>query len=119
MSSCVLFSGRGRRGRGEYGAAWRDGKPRLAHRLAYEDVFGEIPEGHAVHHTCETPLCVNPDHLVLVAQREHLRLYHSTERCIHGHRKVTLASGKRYCRVCHRERERLRRQARKESLCPV
>lgn len=76
MSGCVLFDGKGRRGRGEYGAVTREKKSCLAHRLAYEDAFGSIPEGFDVHHTCETKLCVNPEHLELVRHGEHRRLHH-------------------------------------------
>ena len=32
------------------------------HRLMYQ---GEIPPNHVVRHTCDTPACINPDHLVL------------------------------------------------------
>lgn len=34
-------------------------------RYVYEWVNGPIPEGMVVRHRCDTPLCVNPDHLEL------------------------------------------------------
>lgn len=40
-------------------------KLRKAHRLSWEDARGPIPPGMHVCHRCDTPACVNPDHLFL------------------------------------------------------
>lgn len=37
----------------------------LAHRFMYELVKGPIPSGLYACHTCDTPLCINPDHIFL------------------------------------------------------
>lgn len=46
--------------------------PLLAHRVAWELSFGPIPEGSCVLHSCDTRLCVRPDHLWLGSQTENL-----------------------------------------------
>lgn len=49
-----------------YGRIHVDGKPRRLHRLIFEMATREkIPTGLLVCHTCDTPLCCNPDHLFL------------------------------------------------------
>lgn len=48
-----------------YGRFGLNGKTELAHRAAYMLYKGRIPEGMCVCHTCDTPACVNPDHLFL------------------------------------------------------
>ena len=48
-----------------YGRFFLDGKPKYAHRLAYEAANGSIPNGMIVRHRCDTPACINPQHLLL------------------------------------------------------
>lgn len=42
-----------------------------AHRVAYEEVHGPIPEGMHVHHLCHTKACVNVEHMQLMTNRDH------------------------------------------------
>jgi hypothetical protein len=37
----------------------------LAHRIAYLVFVGDVPDGMFVMHTCDTPSCINPKHLVI------------------------------------------------------
>lgn len=47
---------------------------RPAHRFSYELSCGEIPPGFEVHHLCGNRQCVNPDHLVGLSRRDHVKL---------------------------------------------
>jgi hypothetical protein len=44
-----------------------------AHRVAYVLAKGAVPNGSVVMHSCDTPACVNPDHLALGTQGDNVR----------------------------------------------
>jgi len=50
----------------------RWGKEQRAHRIAYLLEKGSIPPGMNVCHSCDTPACVNPDHLFLGTQKRNM-----------------------------------------------
>lgn len=100
--------------------AWR-----LIHRVVYEHFKGPIPEGLTIDHLCRNRLCVNPEHLEAVSNKENIlrgeafsAKYARRDACIHGH-LFTKENTYRYvykgidqgriCRACHRDRERARR----------
>lgn len=53
-----------------YGRIKVAGKDILAHRVAYQLVRGDIPEGMDVDHRCLNRPCVNPAHLRLVTRKQ-------------------------------------------------
>jgi hypothetical protein len=57
---------RGAKSLGGYGGGRViNGRRVEAHRLAWIDTHGPIPDGMCVLHHCDVPPCVNPDHLFL------------------------------------------------------
>src|SRR6267142_2806044 len=57
-----------------YGVFNSNGTIVLAHRHSYELLNGPVPEGKELHHKCETPRCVNPEHLEPLTHKENVLL---------------------------------------------
>lgn len=64
---------------------------KLAHRISWEAVNGEIPDGLYVLHSCDNPLCVNPEHLSLGTQKKNMEDCSSRGRAV-GRRKIDEAT---------------------------
>ena len=60
-SGCWLWLG-AEKGNG-YGNVKQGRRNTTAHRRSWEEHNGPIPKGMHVCHKCDTPSCVNPDHL--------------------------------------------------------
>jgi hypothetical protein len=70
MSECVLWAGH--KDRNGYGVTKVRGMNFFAHRLAYEEAHGAIPEGLCCLHKCDNPPCCNPNHLFLGTQADNM-----------------------------------------------
>ena len=66
-----------------YGSFRVAGKTVLAHRKFFERANGPIPRGLHVCHKCDTPQCVNPDHLFLGTASDNMRDMHKKGRWNH------------------------------------
>lgn len=141
MSECIPWQGyinsKGYgviRTRGEY-------RNKRAHRVAYEEAFGPIPEGHVIDHRCHNEAvargecaggeecphrrCVNPDHLEAVSHQVNIARgalgYESRSKCRKGVHDITETDAwfvgvhGRQCRGCIRDRNKERAAARKRA----
>lgn len=93
----------------EYGSFTAPGRRSvLAHRWAYEQLRGPIPEGLTLDHLCGVKRCVNPDHLEPVTIGENVRRWSSKRTtCPQGHAYDYVApDGWRGCRLCRKAAKR-------------
>lgn len=93
-------------------------KNRGAHRLVYELLRGQIPEGLELDHLCRVRSCVNPDHLQPVSHQVNtlrgetlVAAYAGRTHCKNGHAYTkenlcNTSAGYRRCLTCARSRNR-------------
>lgn len=63
FSGCLIWTGSTHTN--GYGAISFNGQQTSTHRAVWTEANGEIPEGMCVLHRCDTPPCVNIDHLFM------------------------------------------------------
>lgn len=89
-----------------------DGISMTAHKAVCLLSGIDVPTGSDVHHTCRNRLCVNPDHLEVVAHATHAGAHTKTV-CKHGHEFTPENTSwvnrknrkpEKRCKKCHRNR---------------
>lgn len=88
------------------------GKRRMAHVVAWNMKFGEVPAGLQLDHLCRNRACVNTDHLEPVTGKVNVNrgYWGMRTKCNRGHdldgvRRDAWKAGAmvRYCKTCNRE----------------
>lgn len=123
--TCWLWTGATSKGYGLFAVQAAGRRVTMqAHRFAYMDVVGPIPEGMQLDHECMVRACVRPDHLQVVDNRTNAMLGNGISRChadqtecIHGHaftpeNTYVKPDGGRQCKACRRATDRKRRPPR-------
>lgn len=100
----------------------------MAHRVAYEALVGQIPDGLVIDHLCRNRRCVNPAHLEAVTQLVNVMrgegvgvINAAKSECLDGHEftpenTYMTPRGGRACMACQRRRSR-EYHARKSARC--
>ena len=108
---------------GARGTAWHNGEYLQTHRAMWIARYGEIPDGLCVCHSCDTSLCLNPEHLWLGTHQQNMQDMRlkgrssgaSATHCKQGHPLSgdnliqSLLVGKnpqRRCKICRTEYDR-------------
>lgn len=93
----------------------RHNKVYYAHRLAYSDANGGIPEGYHIHHLCDNKVCINPTHLIALTPDDHRALHTKPKsletlakkvECKLGHPLDGRNKIQRFCLTCKHEAQR-------------
>lgn len=110
-NSCWDWKAGKLQGYGRFG--WKK-KNMQAHRVAFIELKGPVPEGLVLDHLCRNRSCVNPSHMEAVSISENVRRgmavtnkNRELTHCRRGHEfnsaNTYLKNGWRYCRACRRE----------------
>jgi len=114
--TCWLWMGGRNNGYGYFRLGGTGGPRAYAHRFAYEQLIGPVPDGLQLDHLCRVRHCVNPAHLEPVTSRENCLRGESLQaanaqktHCPKGHlydaaNTWITAEGWRACRTCQNAR---------------
>lgn len=99
-----------------YGKILANSTAYYAHRIMYENVIGEIPQGLQIDHLCRVRACINPEHLQAVTRHEnilrgtaHSAINARKTHCKRGHeftQENTYSNNGRWCKTCKRLRRK-------------
>lgn len=111
---CLVWTGCKIGGYGQFRTGGEGSARVPAHRWAYEQERGPIPDGMHLDHLCRNPACVNPLHVDPVTPRENTARGRGARRthCLRGHAyedlntRVDPRTGAQQCRACARDRAR-------------
>jgi hypothetical protein len=113
-TTCILWTGY--INESGYGQKTVGRKRYLAHRWAWIEENGEIPEGMTIDHLCRVRNCINVGHMEVVTPRENIMrgdtIAARNAAKTHCHKGHTLEdayikpSGGRDCRTCRKERRK-------------
>ena len=115
--SCWLWTGALCKGYGHFMLAQRPAVTTKAHRYAFKQLVGPIPDDMTIDHLCLNKACVNPDHMEIVTFSENSKRGNPLKsRCLNGHafndaNTYYYRNGRRKCRTCERDRMRKYRAA--------
>lgn len=109
-ADCWIWTGaRNQKG---YGVFWNGERTYPAHRFAYEEQHGPIPDGLVPDHLCRNRACTRPSHIEVVTNCVNIlrgvgtaAMHARQTHCLRGHR----LDGSRRCKACDRIRARARR----------
>ena len=108
-----------------YGQLKIGGKVRLIHRLSWELVHGEVPEGMQVMHSCDNPPCWEIAHLSLGSPKDNMQDMFSKGRANkaqgaqHGNAKISEADAREILRLAATKELTQRAIAARYGLHPV
>jgi hypothetical protein len=98
-----------------YGSFYWEKKQYPSHRVAYEIMVGDVPQGLELDHLCKNRKCCNPEHLEAVTHKQNLlrgdtivAINSKKTHCPQGHpyfgENLLIKQGSRHCRKCHNGR---------------
>lgn len=109
-----------------YGHARFNGKHILIHRLVLHLVKNfDLSSNFVVCHSCDNPLCINIEHLIVGTQGYNLEDAYKKKRkrpsnkythatyCVNGHK---FGEGRRICRICKNNRQNKSRRFKRDNL---
>jgi hypothetical protein len=91
MNDCIIPKGEVTRL--GYIRLWNKGNRILAHKKAYQEVHGDVPEGYEIDHVCKNRSCANVSHLRVVSHTENMRNSDQTKLTLEKAKEILFLRG--------------------------